>query len=60
METAYKQFSVVNLSIWNLNRLLLIQVSQRKRRVQESKSAKDNKNDKGDTDINIEKIITVC
>jgi hypothetical protein len=60
METAYKQFSVVNLSIWNLNRLLLIQVSQRKRRVQESKSAKDNKNDNGDTDINIEKIITVC
>jgi hypothetical protein len=60
METAYKQFSVVNLSIWNLNRLLLIQVSQRKRRVRESKSAKDNKNDNGDTDINIEKIITVC
>jgi len=60
METAYKQFSVVNLSIWNLNRLLLIQVSQRKRRVQESKSGKDNKNDNGDTDINIEKIITVC
>jgi hypothetical protein len=60
METAYKQFSVVNLSIWNLNRLLLIQVSQRKRRVQESKSAKDNKNDNGDTAINIEKIITVC
>jgi hypothetical protein len=60
METAYKQFSVVNLSIWNLNRLLLIQVSQRKRTVQESKSAKDNKNDNGDTDINIEKIITVC
>jgi hypothetical protein len=60
METAYKQFSVVNLSIWNLNGLLLIQVSQRKRRVQESKSAKDNKNDNGDTDINIEKIITVC
>lgn len=58
METAYKQFSVVNLSIWNLNGLLLIQVSQRKRRVQESKS--DNKNDNGDTDINIEKIITVC
>jgi hypothetical protein len=51
---------VVNLSIWNLNRLLLIQVSQRKRRVRESKSAKDNKNDNGDTDINIEKIITVC
>lgn len=60
METAYKQFSVVNLSIWNLNGLLLIQVSQRKRRVQEIKSAKDNKNDNGDTDINIEKIITVC